>query len=133
MNPLALLSFLGTPAGRFAATVAGGTVALAVTFGTGFYKGDVHRAALDNAAGALAKAEFLQRQLTALDTAAKQDAMQAKADLERLSAELEKAKNAQANVTAGDCLSGPDADQLRSLWTVPHNGKHPDPAPKPAK
>lgn len=129
MNPFAVFSlastFLSSSAGQFVAKVAGGSVAVALVFGAGFYKGDTHRAAVDGTAGAKSKVEFLQRQLAARDEAAKKDAAQAKADLEAMAANLEASTHAQSQATPGTCVSGIDAASLRALWLAnPHNGKH---------
>lgn len=116
MNPLLILQFLDTPEGKFAAKLGAGVVTLAIVFGTGFYKGDRHRAKLDGADAAQAKIEFLQRQLDARDAAAKQEATQARADNAALAADLEQAKNAQAKISTGPCLDGNDVERVRSIW-----------------
>lgn len=111
-------------AATFAGVAGAGVLAVAIAFGVGFYKGDTYRANIDDAAGAKSQVEFLQTQLKARDAAANQQAAQAQADHEALAAELENAKNAQSQITAGPCFDGGDANRLRDLWGTNPVRKH---------
>lgn len=115
---LEILSLLDSKLGRFVGSLGAGAIALAVAFATGFVKGDEYRAGVDDARGARAKIEFLQKQLEAHEAAAKWQAEQAQADNAALTAQLEEAKNAQAQVSVGPCLDSGDVERLRKLWPV---------------
>lgn len=121
---LELLAVLQSPIGRAAAFLGGGALAVALAFGAGFVKGDLHRAKVDDASGARARIEWLQKQLDARDAAASNETAQAKIDNDALAQRLEDANHAVANVSPGVCLDGHDADSLRALWPDAKHPKH---------
>lgn len=118
-----MLNLLGSAASNLLvpALVVGAFVG---AFGLGFYKGDVHRGTVDGAAGAKAQIEFMQRQITARDAAAKSDAEQAALDHDALTAQVEKANAIIKQIPAGGvCLTGPDVSGLRKYWNA-GRGRH---------
>jgi outer membrane murein-binding lipoprotein Lpp len=127
----AILTFLGSPLGRFAAVVGGGSLAILIAGGVGFYKGDHYRAGVDDAAGARARIEFLQKQVDARDAAAKEDAARAAADAVTTTTTETKTDDAIKGTSTAVCLDGNDANQLRALWgkPVPVNRKPRAPVP----
>jgi hypothetical protein len=109
---LAVLSFLASPLGRLV-----GVAALVAAAGAaGFVKGDQLRARLDDAAGARAKIEFLQKQVDARDAAAKEDAARADADRATTTGSEDQTNAAIKGTSTAVCLDGNDADRLRALW-----------------
>lgn len=115
MFPL-ILTALGSPLARFAALVGTGALAVLIAGGVGFYKGDHYRAGIDDAKGAAARIEFLQRQIDARDAAAKEDAARADADKAAATVSENQTHDAIASTSTATCLDGHDADQLRALW-----------------
>lgn len=118
-----LLSFLGSSTGRFVSLAAGAVVAVGVSYGAGFYKGDKYRATLDAGKGEQEQIDLLQREIAARDAAAKQDASQSQADRDTLAAQLERANAAITSTPPGPCLDSDDVKRLRSIWAGRH-GKH---------
>jgi hypothetical protein len=118
MSALALL--LSSSIGRFAAYVAGGAIALAFCFGVGFYRGDVHRAALETAA----MAAWQVKQNAAADAARKADAVNAANEKAVLQAQLKAAQDAVNAASNAACFDAPAADNLRSLWGGKNAKRH---------